>query len=371
MVLRRRSAVDVDDRGRDLFAPQRFGVRKEEKGGNVLAVRAGVPDVRGLDERRRIDRGGQRARERARLDRPLARHEHVPRTRRAREHERGRITVRADIWRQVHTRDVRDGMVRVRHREDPAKRDRRILVVEIRECASVGAPDRPVLVVDAVGHVLDAPDLALGVAREGDLVPSARVGGERDPRAVGRPLWIGRLAVLAIACLEPGRLAAGRSDNVEVGIRPRGLAARPEHQERAVGRPSGLHVVPRPVGDRALFAGREVDHLDTEGLATGVRRVDELRAIRRPRDIAMHYARLVGEVALVLAVAIDQPDIELLIPTAIAQEGELPRIRRPPRPDRSLLRVRQLEDALAVERHAVDLERPRAVPRERDLASVR
>src|SRR5439155_1405026 len=59
------------------------------------------------------------------------------------------------------------------------------------------------------------------------------------------------------------------------------------------------------------------------------------------------------------------------VPAAIAQEGDLLRVGRPPRPDRPLVRLGQLEDALALERRAENLEGPRAVPRERDLAAVR
>src|SRR5439155_4434971 len=76
------------------------------------------------------------------------------------------------------------------------------------------------------------------------------------------------------------------------------------------------------------------------------------------------------EVALALAVAIDHPDVESLVATAIAQERELLCIGRPPRPPGSLLRLRRLVDPRAIERRAIDLERPRAVPGERCLASV-
>src|SRR2546430_1697761 len=110
--------------------------------------------------------------------------------------------------------------------------------------------------------------------------------------------------------------------------------------------------------------------MDGEGLATGVRCVHDLRAVGRPRDIAVHHARLVRKVALALAVAIDEPDVESLVATAIAQERELLSIGRPPRPHRALLRVRQLIDPRAIERRAVDLERPRAVPGERGLTPI-
>src|SRR2546428_4333274 len=84
----------------------------------------------------------------------------------------------------------------------------------------------------------------------------------------------------------------------------------------------------------------------------------------------MHAPRLVREVAFMLAIAVDEPDVETLVPAAIPQEGDLFRVGRPPRPDRPLVRPGQLEDALALQRPAEDLERPRAVPRERDLAAV-
>ena len=71
-----------------------------------------------------------------------------------------------------------------------------------------------------------------------------------------------------------------------------------------------------------------------------------------------------------LSIPVDEPDIKALIPAAIAQEGELLRVRRPPGPNRPLVRGGQLEDALAGQRRAVDLERPRAVPGERNLAAV-
>src|SRR5437867_11602025 len=110
--------------------------------------------------------------------------------------------------------------------------------------------------------------------------------------------------------------------------------------------------------------------MDGEGLPAGVLRVRELRAVRGPRDFAVHDSRLVREVALMLAIAVDEPDVEALVPAAIPQEGDLLRVGRPPRPDRPLARPGQLEDALAVKGRAEDLERSRAVPRERDLGAV-
>src|SRR5205085_2273204 len=66
VVLRRRPSVDVDDRGWDRLAPQSLGIREEEERGYILAVRTRIADVRGLDERLGVDRGGQRTRDRAR-----------------------------------------------------------------------------------------------------------------------------------------------------------------------------------------------------------------------------------------------------------------------------------------------------------------
>src|SRR5437867_2900735 len=85
----------------------------------------------------------------------------------------------------------------------------------------------------------------------------------------------------------------------------------------------------------------------------------------------MHDVGLVREVALGLAVAVDEPDVEPLVPTRVAKESDLLRVRRPARRHRPLLRVGELVEALALDRRAVDLERPAAVPRERDLGAVR
>src|SRR5438132_9706881 len=85
----------------------------------------------------------------------------------------------------------------------------------------------------------------------------------------------------------------------------------------------------------------------------------------------MHDLGLVRDVALGLAIAVDEPDVEPLVPTRVAKECELLRVRRPARRARPFLRVGQLVEALALDRRAVDLERPAAVPRERDLGAVR
>ena len=73
VVLVGRPAVDVDDRGRDLLASEGLFVRKEEERRHVIAVRAGIADVRRLHQRLRIDRCRQRPRDPARLDGALAR----------------------------------------------------------------------------------------------------------------------------------------------------------------------------------------------------------------------------------------------------------------------------------------------------------
>ena len=176
-------AADVGDEAAELVA-----LEEDHVGGRQI-VRHDDELVlfrqRRLDERLRIDRGRQRTSDRARFDRALARHVHVPRTRRAREEEDRGVAVGTDVGRRVHAGDVRHGVVRMRNGEDPAERDRRILVVEICERASVGAPHRAVLVVDAVGHALDPPDLTLGEGRDPDLLPSASVRRERDAGSVG------------------------------------------------------------------------------------------------------------------------------------------------------------------------------------------
>src|SRR4029077_9944847 len=84
----------------------------------------------------------------------------------------------------------------------------------------------------------------------------------------------------------------------------------------------------------------------------------------------MHHVRLTREVPLALAVAIDEPDIEPLVAAAVPEEGELLRVGRPARPDRTLVGPGQLEDTLSIERRAEDLERARPIPRERDLAAI-
>src|SRR5256714_8333054 len=162
----------------------------------------------------------------------------------------------------------------------------------------------------------------------------------------------------ASASFQAGRVAAARRDDVEIRVRAELVSARPENEQRAVGRPSRLEIVPSAVRERTLRACRDVDHVDREALALGVRGVRELRAIGRPRDVAMRDTRLGRQIALVLAVAVDQPDVETLVPAAIAHERELLRVWRPAGPDRSLVRLGQLEDALSVNPGAEDLERP-------------
>src|SRR3984893_9892827 len=84
----------------------------------------------------------------------------------------------------------------------------------------------------------------------------------------------------------------------------------------------------------------------------------------------MHHARLIREIALMLAVAVHEPDVKTLVAAAIPQEREMLRVGSPARPDRSLVRPGQLEDPLSIERGAEDLKCARAVPRERDLAAI-
>ena len=68
VVLGGRAAVDIEDGARKARALHRFGVRHIEQRRDLASIRAGVPDVRGLDEDPGIDLGTERIRERARRE---------------------------------------------------------------------------------------------------------------------------------------------------------------------------------------------------------------------------------------------------------------------------------------------------------------
>ena len=122
--------------------------------------------------------------------------------------------------------------------------------------------------------------------------------------------------------LQPHRIASGRGDDVEVGVRAHGVTSRREQQELSVRGPARKEIVPGAIGDRALRPGRHIEDADRERLARGVRRVRDLRPVRRPGDVAVHHLGLLREIALVLAVAVDDPDRELLVSAGIAHEGD-------------------------------------------------
>ena len=130
---------------------KRFG-DETPPGGLILAVSTGISHVRRLDERLRVDRGWQRTCERLRFDRALPREVHVPRTRWAREDERGGVAVGADAGPRVHAGDVRHGVVGMRNGEDPAERDRGIFVVEVHQRASVFGSDGSHSSFDCLGE---------------------------------------------------------------------------------------------------------------------------------------------------------------------------------------------------------------------------
>ena len=280
-MLKGRPAVDVDDRWRPALAAECLGVGNEEERGNILAVRARIADVHGLRQRRRIDRRWEGARERARLCRPLAGEEHVPRVARAREEEHCAIAVGADGGRCVDSGKVRHRVVRMRDREHPAQGDRGVLIVKVVQRASVGTPDGAVLVMDVVGQPFDPSEDAPLIGRGRDLLTPPRVGRERNPRAVRRPATIDGLAVDATAGLEAPRLPARSGNDEEIGVRSCGVAGRPKQEQRAIGRPARLGVVARAVADRALDARRDIDDVHGEGFlqAGGVRGVRELGAV--------------------------------------------------------------------------------------------
>ena len=66
--------------------------------------------------------------------------------------------------------------------------------------------------------------------------------------------------------------------------------------------------------------------MDRESLAGGVRGVRELGAVWGPCDVAVRHVWLAREIAFVLAVTIHEPDVESLVATFIAQEGDPPRV---------------------------------------------
>src|SRR6185503_5012375 len=77
------------------------------------------------------------------------------------------------------------------------------------------------------------------------------------------------------------------------------------------------------------------------------------------------------EVALMLAIAVDEPDVPALVAAVIAEERELPRVGRPARRDTALGAGGELEELLSLDRCAVDLEVAGLVPGERDLVAAR
>src|SRR5690349_456714 len=80
---------------------------------------------------------------------------------------------------------------------------------------------------------------------------------------------------------------------------------------------------------------------------------------------------LLREVALVLALAVDDPDVPALVAAAIAKERDRAAVRRPPGAHAPLGASRELEELVALDRRRVDLEVAGLVPRERDLVRLR
>ena len=212
---------------------------------------------------------------------------------------------------------VGDSVVGVRDHEHASDRHLGILVVLIEDGAAVGSPRGLRLVEDAPRERLDPGDLVALDRRDRGLVAPAHVRRERDACSVGGPVALERLAI-DVAGLELRRCPAFGRDHVEVAVRAHGLAPGGEHEALSVRRPAGSLVVEASIVESALLSGRDVHHVDREGLAVGVRDVRDARAVRRPRDVAMHDVGLVGDVALGLAVAVDEPDIEALVPARVA-----------------------------------------------------
>src|SRR2546428_4666284 len=132
----------------------------------------------------------------------------VERSARAAVHVRHRLAIGCDARAHVHAGKVRDGVVRLRRREDATDAQLGVLTMKVKERATVGTPDRVGGVKGRAVRPLDARDRAVAQRRDRDLVVAARVRGERKLRPVGRPARADGFADGAAAGLEAYGLAA-------------------------------------------------------------------------------------------------------------------------------------------------------------------
>ena len=79
----------------------------------------------------------------------------------------------------------------------------------------------------------------------------------------------------------------------------------------------------RAIRDREVHSALHIDDAHAKALAADVRHVRDALAVGRPRDVAVRHPCLVGDVPLVLARAINDPDGPTLITARVAKEGEL------------------------------------------------
>ena len=307
-----RPAVQVDDRGRRRAVLDRFLVRDIDEGGDRETVLARVSKVHRLDERLGIDPTRQGRGDGARLHMGRFPYPRVERSARAAVHVRHRLAVGCDAWAHVHAGKVRDGVVRLRRREDATDAQLGVLTMKVKERATVGTPDRVGGVKGRAVRPLDARDRAVAQRGDRDLVVAARVRGERELRPVGGPARADGFADGAAAGLEAYGLAAGPRDEVQVGDVEIRVAPRAEDDRPSVGRPARLEIGVRPVGDGAGLPAACVHHEDAPRFPRTLG-VEERRAVRRPRERPALEPRRVGELSLVLAVPIDEPDVKTLV----------------------------------------------------------
>src|SRR5205814_1317636 len=162
----------------------------------------------------------------------------------------------------------------------------------------VRSPPRLGLVVDVLGETLDPRDLLTVERRERDLLSTARVRGEGDARAIRAPARVDGLPILVAAGVQTRRGAAIRRHEVQLGVGPDALSARPEHEATPVGRPPWLDIVIGAVGDLAGPARRDLEHEELEVRTARVAGVRDARAVGRPRELGLDREAVVtGQLA--------------------------------------------------------------------------